>query len=138
MPQPEALLAQFMGRARSQLRDPLEVLALADSAADKLTSQGVLASLRDDVRTLLVLVKSWASGDYREISMRALVIVVGALLYFVVPTDAIPDFLVGIGFVDDAAVIAYALRAVRGELDAFRAWRARQSDSAVTEGVCSP
>jgi uncharacterized membrane protein YkvA (DUF1232 family) len=28
-----------------------------------------------------------------------------ALAYFVVPTDALPDFIAGIGFTDDAAVI---------------------------------
>jgi uncharacterized membrane protein YkvA (DUF1232 family) len=36
-----------------------------------------------------------------------------ALAYFVLPTDAIPDVLAGIGFTDDAAVIA-ALLAVLG------------------------
>ena len=37
----------------------------------------------------------------------------GALAYFVLPTDAIPDILVGVGFTDDAAVLA-ALLAVLG------------------------
>lgn len=37
-----------------------------------------------------------------------------ALAYFVLPTDAIPDVLAGIGFTDDAAVIA-ALMAVVGK-----------------------
>ena len=31
---------------------------------------------------------------------------VGALAYFVLPFDAIPDIFAGIGFTDDAAVIA--------------------------------
>jgi uncharacterized membrane protein YkvA (DUF1232 family) len=33
-------------------------------------------------------------------------VMMGALAYFVLPTDAIPDVLAGIGFTDDAAVIA--------------------------------
>lgn len=36
-------------------------------------------------------------------------IMVGALAYFVLPTDAIPDIFAGIGFTDDAAVIAALL-----------------------------
>ena len=36
-----------------------------------------------------------------------------ALAYFVLPTDAIPDILAGVGFTDDAAVLA-ALLAVIG------------------------
>ena len=53
-----------------------------------------------------------------------------ALAYFVLPTDAIPDILAGIGFTDDAAVFA-ALLAVVGKnikphhRDAARAWLAR-------------
>ena len=35
-----------------------------------------------------------------------------ALAYFVMPFDVIPDFLAGIGFTDDAAVIALALSLV--------------------------
>ncbi len=33
----------------------------------------------------------------------------GALAYFVLPADAIPDIFIGIGFTDDAAVLATAL-----------------------------
>jgi uncharacterized membrane protein YkvA (DUF1232 family) len=36
-----------------------------------------------------------------------------ALAYFVLPTDAIPDFLAGIGFGDDAAVLFAAITMVR-------------------------
>ena len=36
-------------------------------------------------------------------------IMLGALAYFVLPIDAIPDILAGIGFTDDAAVIAALL-----------------------------
>ena len=36
----------------------------------------------------------------------------GALAYFIVPTDVIPDFIAGLGFTDDASVLAAALAAV--------------------------
>jgi uncharacterized membrane protein YkvA (DUF1232 family) len=37
---------------------------------------------------------------------------IGALAYFVLPADAIPDWLPVIGYTDDAAVIAAALKLV--------------------------
>ncbi len=40
--------------------------------------------------------------------------IMAGLAYFVVPTDAIPDFLAVVGFTDDAAVIA-ALLAIVGK-----------------------
>jgi uncharacterized membrane protein YkvA (DUF1232 family) len=41
---------------------------------------------------------------------------IAALAYFVSPFDAVPDFLFGIGFVDDVAVLTAALAAVRGSI----------------------
>jgi uncharacterized membrane protein YkvA (DUF1232 family) len=52
--------------------------------------------------------------------------VVAALLYFVTPLDAIPDWLFGIGLVDDLAVLAWVLRTWQEELAAFQQWRAAQ------------
>src|SRR5476651_1489017 len=41
---------------------------------------------------------------------------VGAIAYFVLPIDAIPDFLPVIGFTDDAAVLAAAIKLVAGHI----------------------
>jgi uncharacterized membrane protein YkvA (DUF1232 family) len=45
--------------------------------------------------------------------VRVKLLIVGALAYFVMPFDGIPDFLPLIGFTDDAAVIAATVAAVR-------------------------
>jgi uncharacterized membrane protein YkvA (DUF1232 family) len=39
-------------------------------------------------------------------------VLIGALAYFVLPFDAVPDFLPVLGFTDDAAVLATALKLV--------------------------
>ncbi|MCQ2282885.1 MAG: DUF1232 domain-containing protein [Bacteroidales bacterium] len=39
-------------------------------------------------------------------------IIVGALGYFILPLDVIPDFIPALGFTDDAAAIAIALKTV--------------------------
>lgn len=44
---------------------------------------------------------------------RVQAILLGALAYFVVPTDMIPDFIAGLGFTDDAAVLAAVIGTVR-------------------------
>lgn len=40
----------------------------------------------------------------------------GALAYFISPIDAIPDALIGLGFTDDAAVIAAGIKAIAGQV----------------------
>jgi uncharacterized membrane protein YkvA (DUF1232 family) len=41
---------------------------------------------------------------------------VGALAYFILPFDAIPDFLPVLGFTDDAAVLATAIKLVASHI----------------------
>ncbi|KJK09855.1 MULTISPECIES: YkvA family protein [Pseudomonas] len=86
-----------------------------------------LGKLREDVRLMQALCLAWWRGEYRSISPRALVTVVAGLLYFVSPLDAIPDWLLGVGFLDDIAVLAWVMKAVSDELAAFNAWRNRQA-----------
>jgi uncharacterized membrane protein YkvA (DUF1232 family) len=43
--------------------------------------------------------------------LQAKAVLFGALAYFVLPVDLIPDFIPGIGYTDDAAVLAAAVRA---------------------------
>lgn len=40
----------------------------------------------------------------------------GALAYFISPVDAIPDALLGLGFTDDAAIIAAGIKAIAGQV----------------------
>lgn len=40
----------------------------------------------------------------------------GALAYFVLPVDAIPDFIFGLGFGDDIAVLTAAITSIRGHI----------------------
>ncbi|GAA0641707.1 YkvA family protein [Brevundimonas lenta] len=51
----------------------------------------------------------WFAARDPETPAAAKGIMVGALAYFVLPVDAIPDIFAGIGFTDDAAVIAALL-----------------------------
>ncbi|GIL01500.1 MAG: hypothetical protein BroJett030_13990 [Alphaproteobacteria bacterium] len=48
---------------------------------------------------------------------RTRAVLIGALAYFVLPTDFVPDFIAGFGFTDDIAVLTAALAAVRGALN---------------------
>ncbi len=49
----------------------------------------------------------------RETPMHVRAALIGALAYFVMPFDAVPDFLPLMGFADDASVIAAAIAMVR-------------------------
>lgn len=85
-----------------------------------------LSAVREDLLLLRTLAGAWWRGEYRAVSSQALVAVVAALVYFLSPVDAIPDVLLGVGYLDDIAVIAWLMRTWRSELDSFRVWRDAQ------------
>lgn len=49
----------------------------------------------------------------RETPFHVRATLIGALLYFVVPFDAVPDFIPIAGFLDDASVLAAAIASIR-------------------------
>ena len=85
-------------------------------------SKGNLKQLLEYIPLFISLVKSYARKEYRNIPLSTIVAVVAMLLYFVSPIDLIPDFIPGVGYIDDAALLAFALYAIRNDLDNYRKW----------------
>lgn len=48
--------------------------------------------------------------------LRVRATLLGALLYFIMPVDAVPDIIAGLGFTDDASVLAGALALVASHI----------------------
>jgi len=90
---------------------------------EKEDKKGFVKETWDSLKSMFELVKAYLKGDYRNIPYGSLVLIVGAILYFVMPADAIPDVIAGLGFTDDAAVIGFTLRQVKSDLDKFNAWK---------------
>jgi len=126
----------YLGRARRLVRDP--------AALDELTQHARLAVARspshrirelgDRIRLLGRLVRAYANGSYREITVGNIVLIVAAILYFVTPLDLIPDAVPGAGLVDDATVLAFVLAQLEVELDRFSVWEKAQAIDAVSRG----
>ena len=114
-------------RATSILQNPEQLKKLVTESSSKTSaSSGPLAEVLVDLKTMIRLVGAYARGDYREISGDTVVFVVAALLYVVSPLDLIPDVIPVVGYLDDAAVVAWVIKRTHDELEAFRAWEARQ------------
>lgn len=59
---------------------------------------------------------AWYAAQDPKTPLAAKGLILGALAYFVMPVDAIPDIFAGIGFTDDAAVIAAVLATLGAHL----------------------
>ncbi|MET1067322.1 MAG: YkvA family protein [Pseudomonas prosekii] len=119
-------LARFLplaGRLLARGRLPTLLFAVASKAGNE---GNRLGKLKDDLRLLQALCLAYWRGEYRGISRKSILTVVAGLMYFLSPLDAIPDFIPVLGMFDDIAVLAWIMKTLDEELNAFRAWRNRQ------------
>jgi uncharacterized membrane protein YkvA (DUF1232 family) len=68
------------------------------------------------------IASAYASGKYRDISWKSMLIVLGAIIYFLNPIDLIPDLIPVLGLTDDFSVLLWVYNTVGGEIDKFLAW----------------
>ena len=102
-------------------RDKADVLAgTAWQKAER--RRGPLVRVFGDLKSFIRLLRAWGTGRYKQIPWKSMSLIIAAVLYFVSPIDAIPDFIPGLGFLDDAFVIAWVMRQVRKDVEDFNFW----------------
>ncbi len=97
--------------------------AKADEIGSKFARQRALRAVMENGLLMVSLVKDYAIGAYREVPYWVMGVTAMALIYVLSPVDVIPDVLPGIGFLDDAAVVAFALRLIEKELERYKRWK---------------
>ena len=70
----------------------------------------------------------------RATPVRAKGILLGALAYFILPIDLVPDFVLGLGFTDDLAVLLAAVNVVRVHVTDEHRRRARETVDRLRRG----
>ena len=117
-------LRLFETRARDYLHDKKKAAGLLEQALSKAESnKGLISQVWEDMQLLFGLIRDWISGDYKQIPTGSLVMILGAILYFVSPVDLVSDFIPLAGLIDDAAVIGFLVRQIRHDLQAYKNWK---------------
>jgi uncharacterized membrane protein YkvA (DUF1232 family) len=86
---------------------------------------GLLTRLFQDLRLLIPLIKDYWKGTYRDVSVKSIVIFVIALAYIVSPFDLIPDYIIGLGQIDDAVILGLSLYFLEKDLRKYKEWKDR-------------
>jgi uncharacterized membrane protein YkvA (DUF1232 family) len=104
---------------------PLRTLPVAYQAPDERRFWAKLKRVLARIPFAEDLVASWYCALDRDTPTRVRAILFGAIAYFVLPTDAVPDLFAGLGFTDDAAVLAAAIATVSRHLQPKHRLQAR-------------
>jgi uncharacterized membrane protein YkvA (DUF1232 family) len=115
-------------KAEKYAGKPHKIRQVIENAMNKLKTLDIdpLTDLAESINTLARLLETYLRGHY-QMPWQSAASVIAALLYFITPTDAIPDFLLGIGYVDDISIIRYTLKTIAKDLERFEKWEKENS-----------
>jgi uncharacterized membrane protein YkvA (DUF1232 family) len=108
--------------AANILSDEIRATALADAVGRRRPIKSMLVSLTVFPRML----RAYARREFTEVPWQSMATLAGALAYFVMPMDAVPDWIPGAGLLDDAFVIELAALSLKKDVEAFFEWESRR------------
>ncbi len=115
---------EFEKSRNTATRSDLEkVLANSDKISRKFQLNSKLIEFFYEFKAMKSMLKDYKDGAYKEIPWATIAAVVGTLIYVLSPIDTIPDFIPGIGYIDDAGVVLMCLNFIGADLEDYKNWK---------------
>ena len=115
-----------LSKASQLLGKPGRVIALLAKMSGKLRqvnwSEIKATDVKEKFFTLGRIVKAYATGKYREVPWKTILLIVAAVIYFVNPIDLIPDWIPALGFTDDISILLMVYQAAKTDISKFLEW----------------
>ena len=127
--QAEGLLEGSKEKAAAFLEDGGKMDQLLEQVEAKLETVPKAGIYLAEVPRMIALLKDYIQKDYTEAPKKSLIFIVAALLYLINPKDIIPDKYIGVGLLDDAAVVAACIALTKKDLDAYDAWKDAKTEA---------
>lgn len=104
-----------------------KMLKRAEKKLDE-RKKGPVRKLFDNVNYMILLLQDYMKGEYKQIPYGSIILTTAGVLYFVIPFDFVPDFISGLGFVDDLAVVTLAVKQIESDLEKYKDWREERKE----------
>lgn len=116
----------ILDKAKETIKDRKGMYSVVTNASSKLkeiaNNSPEWKEFRSKINVLINMVKSHLSGEYKAFSVSSIILIVFALLYFITPIDAIPDFIPALGFTDDASILYLIWKKLNKDIEAYLRW----------------
>ena len=103
-------------------KDMNKVLENEETIIDKMMNENLI-KFDEYIKLFFCMLKDFATRKYTEVPIGTIIAIVGTLLYILNPFDIIPDFIPVVGYLDDACIIAICLKAIKDDIDKYKAYR---------------
>ena len=109
--------------AEELLKQPEKVEILLQRIEKKLKKIPKVGDTLAMVPIMVSLIRSYVRKEYNKAPIGSIIAIVSALIYLATPVDLIPDFIVGLGIVDDAAILGMCYSLVSDDIKEYEEWR---------------
>ncbi len=90
---------------------------------DKISSSGALKKYSELAKIMYGMLNDYRRGIYKNVPWFTIGAIGFTFLYVFNPLDIIPDFIPGVGYVDDFAVFTVVLRFIQTDLHTYLDWK---------------
>ena len=109
--------------AEKLLNDPDKMEIFLQRAEQVMQNIPFIGDKLSMLPVMISFVKSYVKNEYREAPVTVPVSIVAALLYLISPKDIVPDKIPVLGLADDIAVIYFAWKYVKNDIELYQDWR---------------
>ena len=107
--------------------EDVEVVLDNEEAINKKFSGAITVAKYAKLGKIMVgMLKDVKNGVYPEVPWFTIATIVLSLLYLLNPLDLIPDFIPGIGYIDDLAILAIATGWIESDLHKYLDWKIKE------------
>lgn len=90
---------------------------------DKINNSGFLQKYSELVKVMYGMLKDYRKGVYNKVPWFTIATIAFSFLYILNPLDIIPDFIPGLGYIDDMAIFTFGLRFIESDLHNYLDWK---------------
>ncbi|SLJ95668.1 YkvA family protein [Salegentibacter salarius] len=94
-----------------------------DTIEDKIVNSSTLRKYTELGKLMFGMLQDYRKGVYSSVPWFTIASIAFALLYVLNPLDLMPDFIPGLGYVDDFAILTVTLRFIETDLHKYLDWK---------------
>ena len=110
-------------KAKAFLNDDDKMETLFQDFEKRLKLIPKIGKRASDIAVLLSMLRAYIKKQYTDVSIATILAAVAGLIYVVNPMDIVPEYILGVGVLDDAAIVGIILQAMHMDLNKYKKWQ---------------
>ncbi|MEO2127958.1 MAG: YkvA family protein [Christiangramia sp.] len=100
-----------------------------EEISETILNSNVLKKYSELGKVLFGMMKDYRKGVYNKVPWFTIATIAFSFLYILNPFDIIPDFIPGLGYIDDFAIFTFGIRFIQTDIHNYLDWKIENGDT---------